>query len=457
MYNWMYPLQSHSPWRSTGGAFAHSVFGLGAGSSAGTRALYFHIPFCETVCSFCPFVRGPFSESPEVDQYLEAMLRELDIKARCEAVASVPIGAIFVGGGTPSLLSPRQIRRFGNAIRGHFDLSELREFSFECEAKSATPERIEAMREIGVTHGRLGVQTFNPDYRNLFTLTATLDQVRSSLGMLRQALPFVSFDLLYGMDGQALEGLLADLAAAVETGISNIDVYPIDNVVTQRRLHRAFARRGWDPLSAPERFEMKLLVREFMEASGFLPHNGHGFVRARGQTLDRDQVVTDAYCFHYHDHIYGYADHDLIGFGAGAVSLVGGCSVTNCESRSRYTKSLLEDGDWELRISPQHPRAQHSRPLIMRLPYHGLAVKDRIRWDRVHPQTIEKIGEAIREGLILDRGDRLTLTRMGWYWYAELMYFLMPTAEQAVLDGFIAEKAAEPDRRIGDLSLAEAG
>ncbi|WP_174990143.1 radical SAM protein [Pandoraea aquatica] len=88
--------------------------------------------------------------------------------------------AIFFGGGTPSLLSPDQIRRIGERIRYHFDLSQVEEYSFEIEVKSLTPEKAEAMREAGVTHPRFGLQTFQSEWRAMFDLTATLEQVHAA-------------------------------------------------------------------------------------------------------------------------------------------------------------------------------------------------------------------------------------------------------------------------------------
>ena len=73
------------------------------------RALYIHIPFCETICNFCPFRRDKYKSDSEVEQYVRALVTEVDLKrsflGRCN------VDAIFVGGGTPSLLSPRQIER----------------------------------------------------------------------------------------------------------------------------------------------------------------------------------------------------------------------------------------------------------------------------------------------------------------------------------------------------------
>ncbi len=152
---------------------------------ATSRALYFHVPFCDTICNFCPFTRGKYSNREVINQYFESLLTEIRMKADLVDLKRVPIGAIFFGGGTPSLLNADQILRIGDLIRATFDLSHLREFSFEIEVKSLTRERAQAMRDIGVTHPRFGLQTFSPKWREMFDLTATLEQIHGATAMLR--------------------------------------------------------------------------------------------------------------------------------------------------------------------------------------------------------------------------------------------------------------------------------
>ena len=182
------------------------------------RALYFHIPFCDTICNFCPFTRGKYSSRDVIDQYFDALLSEIRMKSEAVNLKRVPISSIFFGGGTPSLLDPDQILRIGEVIHRTFDLSQLREFSFEIEVKSLTPERAQAMRAIGVSHPRFGLQTFSPKWRDLFDLTASLQQINDATALLKETFPFQTFDILYGMSGQDEEELIADLQAAVAMG-----------------------------------------------------------------------------------------------------------------------------------------------------------------------------------------------------------------------------------------------
>ncbi len=447
IFNWFYPLQ-----------FEHvtnipaeqklAMYGTLDSSKVRSRAFYFHIPFCETICSFCPFIRGTYHGNEIVERYTQALIREIEWKARFPSLCEVPVEAIFFGGGTPSVLSAEQILRIGAAIHKHYDLRQIKEFSFEMEVKSVTREKVAAMREIGVTHARFGLQTFNSFYRDLFALTATLDQIYAAAELLCEFMPYTSFDILYGMNGQTEEDFVKDLQQAVALGTPTIDVYPIDNIATQIKLHRASEEAGLAPQSALSRFSMNVLLNAYMRTMGFLPHNGHGYVRAPQEELRKQPIVTDHYSFQYHEHVYGHDDRELIGFGVSAISSMNGCTITNLSSREKYMKQVLEDGIWDVTLSKHHPVADASRGVILHLPYHGFVEKSKIRWDEVHPDTMSALGELTDAKLITETPDRYELTQVGWYWYVNVMYYLTPKREQRLLNKFIAERLQEPGRKV---------
>ncbi len=406
-----------------------------------SRALYFHIPFCDTICNFCPFTRGKYSDRAVIDRYFDALLAEIRMKADLVDLTSVPIGAIFFGCGTPSLLDPDQIVEIGRLIRKTFDLSGLREFSFEVEVKSLTRERADAMWEIGVTHPRFGLQTFSQKWRDTFDLTATLSQIHEAAALLKEKFPFQTFDILYGMSGQDEDELIADLTEAVRLGTTNVDIYPIDNIVTQVGLHAKLGTANAIPTSAMRKFSMNVLVDQFMRHAGFMPHNGHGYVRAPVTSA----VVSDAYSFVYHEHVYGYHDFDVLGFGVNAISSTIGHVTTNTHSRKVYAEKLSL-GTIPCETSEHDYSLDYARPLVLRLPYHGHVEKHHLVWDRIHPEVLAKLGQLKDEGLVIEEETSLSLTKLGWYWYVDMMYFLMPKADQLLMNAMVAEKLKDPGR-----------
>lgn len=443
IYNWMYPVAGQETVRLE----RDLIYGHIETDHVRGRALYFHVPFCESICSFCPFVRGLYEGDEIVEAYTKALITEIELKSQYSSVTCAPIGAIFFGGGTPSILSTDQIRRVGEAIRRAFDLSRLREFSFEIEVKSVTPEKLHAMREIGVTHARFGLQTFNERYRRDFTLTATLDQIYSAVELMKGIFPWVSFDILYGMHGQTIEEFADDVERAASQGTTNIDFYPINNLVAQTRLHQTFAAQNLAPVSAMTKLHMNVFLNEAMRSLGFLPHNGHGYVRASADEIARAPVVTDSYKFQYHEYAYGYYEDELIGFGNSAISQTARYSIRNLEDRESYIRSLLHDRSWKEKVV-EHP-VLYEKGIAFRLPYHGSVNKMRIQWDRVARETLETLTRFVEAGLIEETPSEYRLTRVGWYWYVNLMYLLSPEGDRRVLSAFIDKRLAEPARREG--------
>ncbi|HLX52658.1 MAG TPA: radical SAM protein, partial [Aquella sp.] len=210
IYNWLYPI---SYTKDNENAFSNNldIFNKIPVSSVTKRAIYIHIPFCDTICSFCPFVRTTFTNEDLIENYVRALIQEIKIKSRYDTVTNIPIGAIFIGGGTPSILNRNQILEIGKTLKENFNLSQIDEFSCEMEVKSITKEKNEAFKEIGVTHARFGLQTFNKKYRDLFTLTSSLNQIYNAVQSLNDTFSYVSFDMLYGMNGQTEKEFIEDL------------------------------------------------------------------------------------------------------------------------------------------------------------------------------------------------------------------------------------------------------
>lgn len=414
----------------------------------GSAALYFHFPFCDTICNFCPFTRGKFGDREIIARYLDALIREVERKAQVTDLKALPVRAIFVGGGTPSLMTAEEILKFGAMIKAHFDLSRLREFSFECEVKSVTRDKVLALKEIGVTNARYGLQTFNPYWRDMFDLTASLDQIYTANELFRTLLPRSSFDILYAMDGHTDEEFLADIDEA--TRISDlVDVYPIDNVVTQIKLHEKLVAAGKQPTSANKRFDMNVRLRDHMRERGFLPHNGHGYVRCTPEELARNPVVSRTYTFDYHNHVYGHADTVVVGFGVNAISILPRMTLSNTNNRVQYIRDMTEgDGGRTTQISRHGPEIDASRPLVTRLPYHGFVEKDQVRWRDMPSHTLDALSQFLDAGLVLDAGHEYTLTMEGWRWYVNMMYYSMPLSQKSVLDNFIIHNLRQPGRRI---------
>lgn len=445
VYNWIYPA---SVFRSDENIDALAAIAQVSGIRS--RALYFHIPFCDTICTFCPFVRGAGHSADTIAHYVDALIAEINVSAR--ALRDVPIAAIFFGGGTPSLLSPQQISRIGRAIRENFDLSRLREFSFEFEVKSATREVMSAVRDIGGTHARFGLQTFVPRYRKLFNLTSTIDDIHRAAADFKTMFPCVSSDLIFGMHGQSVDELLGDLEDWASLGLTNLDLYPINNISIQQKLVDEYRDSALAPTTGELKFYLNQMARSWLAERGYAPHNGHGYVYEGDRAANHQAPITRSYSFCYHEHVYGYDDHDLFGFGVNAISSTRGYRIQNTSSLRNYIGAISE-GRRDAAVSRHDPALDAARPIALKLPYGGFVARDLVNWDALPDDTAERFEQVLRAGLVQDTGDEFVLTRSGWDNYTNMMFYLSPASERRALQAMVAGVIRHRGRDIGDLHV----
>ncbi|QBD77342.1 radical SAM protein [Ktedonosporobacter rubrisoli] len=422
--NWTYPFTPYEPPMPDPFSIYKQI-----ASKPRRRALYLHVPFCDTICSFCPFTRGPFQGTDELDLYVQALLREIEIKHRHPTIHSTPVDCIFFGGGTPSVLRAEHFYQLGEALHRSFDLSRLKEFTIECEVKSVTLEKLKAFEQIGVNRVSFGVQTFNSLYRELFTMTATVDQIRRVADWVNERFPLTGVDLIYGMAGQTLDDFVTDIDLIKELGTRTIDFYPLNNCSSQLRLHQAFAKHGLKPLSANTKLSYRMFLNEYMRAQGYVPHNGHSFTRNIAPA-DHPRVVVqrNGATFLYHDLFNGYAEDFIDGYGASAASFFGSQLVYNVKSRKQYMDRLL--GGEERAWFHAYNGVKVAGKGIVAFPYRGVLEKANIDWNNVDPETRAAFEESVVQGLAADRGTSYEITETGWLMYVNYMYALMPRQDQ---------------------------
>ena len=120
------------------------------------KGLYIHIPFCLSKCAYCDFCSFTHFDQGLVNSYVDALVREISEYKRDERI---PVDTVFIGGGTPSVLTPLQLEKLTSAIKDTFDLSDALEFTVEVNPRTADKERLSAYRSLGVNRISIGLQT----------------------------------------------------------------------------------------------------------------------------------------------------------------------------------------------------------------------------------------------------------------------------------------------------------
>ena len=181
--------------------------------------LYVHVPFCSHACDFCAF----YQEAPrrgDIDRYLDGVARELDLVGLDE-----PVETIFWGGGTPGLLPAKDLLSLGQTLLKHLPVPP-REWSVEMAPSAVKPDKIDALRELGVTRISMGVQSFDDDLLDKLGRQHNRNQIDRAWATLRESgFENINLDLMFALPGQREEAWLSDLRTAISLGPEHISTY----------------------------------------------------------------------------------------------------------------------------------------------------------------------------------------------------------------------------------------
>jgi oxygen-independent coproporphyrinogen-3 oxidase len=441
--NWSYPVSREIELIKD----RYRPYFITASSQVLRTAIYIHIPFCQTICNFCPFHRDRYHSGSEIEQYLSALFVEIDLKQ--QYMGRPQVDAVFVGGGTPSLLSPSQIASLGQVIHRNFDLRDAAEFTFEVEVKSLSRDKAKAMRDIGVNRVSFGAQTFSEKYRALFSLDATTGQITDAAALLNDVFSYTNVDLLYGMPGETIDDLHTDLAEVMQLNTTTIDAYPINNFAAQRSMHSRVAQAGLDYLPAATRLQLRIYLDWLLREHGYATISGYSYAPAVSTEKSLQGIIQHSPKFLYHDILYGYDSDRVIGYGSSALSHLRGYNLFNFINRHAYARELLING--ELPHLSFGPIAATERGIVS-FPYRGALDKSKIAWIAVPEETLTSLQEVMDAELVTDRGAEYEVTRLGWLFYVNLMYYLMPTAGKEWLSSKIEHQRLR-GRTCGDADL----
>jgi oxygen-independent coproporphyrinogen-3 oxidase len=238
------------------------------------RALYIHIPFCTNKCYYCDF-NSYVAEGQPIDAYLDAL--EMEMERTAALYEPDIIRTVFVGGGTPTVLSPAQIRRFLAAVRRHFPIASDAEYTMEANPGTTGPEKLEAMREGGVNRISFGAQTFDNRLLKTIGRIHEADDIVRSIAEARAAgFASLSIDLMFGLPGQKLEHLQDSVFRALDLDLPHYSLYSL-KVEENTLFHRLYERGELLLPEEEEEIEMYEHLIERMTSAGRLQYEISNF------------------------------------------------------------------------------------------------------------------------------------------------------------------------------------
>ncbi len=185
------------------------------------KSAYIHIPFCDSICSYCDFCKFIKNEK-WVSSYLNTLKLEIEEKYKGEV-----LDTIYIGGGTPSSLNINELNQLFSIIK-HLKMSKEIEFTFECNIENLTKEKLELLYENGVNRLSIGIQTFNNKYLNYLNRNHDNKTVTQKINIAKEiGFKNINIDLIYALPDETLDELNNDLELFLKLDIPHISTYSL--------------------------------------------------------------------------------------------------------------------------------------------------------------------------------------------------------------------------------------
>ncbi len=367
----------------------------GSNRPADALALYVHWPFCVSKCPYCDF-NSHVRASVDQDQWRNALLADLAHEAR--ATPGRPLGSIFFGGGTPSLMPPATVAALIEAAQEYWGFADDIEITLEANPSSVEAARFADLASAGVNRVSLGLQSL--DDADLHFLGRAHDSLEGmmALGTAQSAFPRVSFDLIYALPGQTLERWSAMLEQALGFGTTHLSLYQL--TIEPGTRFATLAARGELPIPDPDHGAALYELTQALTEQAGLPAYEISNHAAPGQESRHNLAY------------WRYDDHG--GIGPGAHGRRGGRFVRRHRKPENWLASIDASGHGIAEEEEIAPADKGAEALIM-----GLRLREGVDLDRItrlagrDPVDRAAIHHLADQGLVELSGPRLRATAAG--------------------------------------------
>jgi oxygen-independent coproporphyrinogen III oxidase len=324
-------------------------------------SLYFHLPFCDTLCFYCGCNKVVTHNKARALPYLQCIEKEMAANSVLFDQQRM-VTQLHWGGGTPTFISDDEMSLLMNATRQHFQLldDDSGEYSVEIHPGRVSSKTMGHLRTLGFNRVSMGVQDFDPNVQKAVNRYNTRDEVHSLMQALRQQnYHSISMDLIYGLPKQTLKSICETLAQVIELSPDRLSLFNYAHMPhlfkSQELIHAA------DLPSAMQKLELLHMAIEQLQQAGYVYIGMDHFAKPN------DSLVIAQQQGNLQRNFQGYSTHgdcDLLSFGVSAISAFGGTYIQN-------TKNLQ---DYQTRIHLQ----QHARIRGLQLTPEDIIRKDAI-------------------------------------------------------------------------------
>ncbi|PSL41224.1 oxygen-independent coproporphyrinogen-3 oxidase [Planomicrobium soli] len=289
------------------------------------KGLYIHIPFCHQICHYCDFNKVFFKDQP-VDAYIDSLGKELALWKQ-EGALDQPLETVFLGGGTPTSLTPQQLETLLGYIHRYVPMADNLEWTSEANPDELTKEKMQVLFDGGVNRLSMGVQSFDEDLLKRLGRTHSNGDVARAVESARQVgFTNLSFDLMYGLPGQSMEQWNDTLEKAFAFDLPHFSAYSL--IIEPKTVFYNLMTKGkLNTVTEDLEADMYDKLMDEMDIRGLKQYEISNFARPNFESR--------------HNLLY-WDNAEYIGVGAGAHGYVNGIRYSNAGPLKKYMAPLEE-------------------------------------------------------------------------------------------------------------------
>ena len=302
-------------------------------------SLYIHIPFCETLCTFCGCNTSITKNHGREEPYVELLLREFEkYRKQVPEIINCPLEQLHFGGGTPTFLSPQNLHGLTKKILSGLSVSQSFKGSIEVDPRRVNFEHLSLLHDLGFSRMSLGVQDFNPEVQRLIHRVQSFEITKEVTFKARQlGYSSVNFDLIYGLPCQTEKSVMETMEKTWQLKPDRIALYSLAVVPWIKPAQRLF--KDSDLPKGREKRRLYEVSRDFLLSKGYV-EIGMDHFALPGDSLSESHLEG-----RLHRNFMGYVEKKtpvLLGLGVSAISETPDCFHQNEKVLPVYERKIVQ-------------------------------------------------------------------------------------------------------------------
>jgi oxygen-independent coproporphyrinogen-3 oxidase len=361
--------------------------------------LYLHFPFCISKCPYCDFNSYQLKEENQISSYISAFYQEITTYSK--KLKKNNIKTIYLGGGTPTILSGVQIYNILEFCKSKFTIDKDAEITIEANPGTLDGEKLKLLIESGINRLSLGAQSFNNLFlKKLGRIHNTQDIIDSYYLAREKGFNNINIDIMFALPGQTKENLQVTLKKAISLKPDHLSLYNL-TIKPGTEYYKKYKKGKLKLPTEDEEYDMYNWAINFLEESDFEHYEISNFARPYKKSM--------------HNLIY-WQNKPYLGIGAGAYSFIKGYRYMNYENPARYIKEIMSD-----KLPVDNGEKLSLRKRMIETIILGLRTKDGVGYKKfktrfgVNLNDIfsKQVSKLVNLGLLQKDNYRIKLTKKG--------------------------------------------